>query len=133
VHEEDDHSDGAPLQAPRAPRNSHPRIGPKSRSTTKRHVFTRYKGIAIAADMGLATKEKPFVGMKRIVQYARDCEKDPACARFRSMTKKAIKTRVDQRIFKATKDSHRLTKRGLAHAHGEKAQSKTDLHREIAS
>jgi hypothetical protein len=83
--------------------------------------------------MGLATKEKPFVGMKRIVQYARDYEKDPRCARLRPMIKKAIKTLVEQRIFKATKDSYRLTKRGLAHAHGEKAQSKTDLHPETAS
>jgi hypothetical protein len=133
VYEEDDHSDGAPLQAPRASRNSHPRSAPNSRSTTKQRVFTRYEGIAIAAVMGLATKEKPFVGMKRTVQYARDHEKDPGCARLRPMMKKAIKTRVDQPIFKATKDSYRLTKRGLAHAHGEKAQSKTDLHPETAS
>jgi hypothetical protein len=61
--------------------------------------------------MGLATQEKLFVGMKRIVQYARDYEKDPGCARLRPMMKKAIKTRVDQRIFKGTKDSYGLTKR----------------------
>jgi hypothetical protein len=133
VYEEDDHSDGAPLQAPRAPRNSHPRSGRNSRSTTKQRVLTRYEGIAIAAVMGLATKEKPFVGMKRIVRYAGDYEKDPGCARLRPMMKKAIKTLVDQRIFKATKDSYHLTKRGLVHAHGEKALSKTDLHRETAS
>jgi hypothetical protein len=83
--------------------------------------------------MDLATKEKPFVGMKRTVRHARDCQKDPGCARLRPMMKKAIKTIVDQRIFKATKDSYRLTKRGLAHGHGEKAQSKTDLHPETAS
>jgi hypothetical protein len=95
VYEEDDHSDGAPLQAPRAPRNSHPKSGPNSRSTTKQPVFTRYEGIAIAAVMGLATQEKPFVSMKRIVQHARDYEKDPTCARLRPMMKKAIKTPVD--------------------------------------
>jgi hypothetical protein len=133
VYEEDERSDGAPLQAPRAPRNSHPRSGRNSRSTTKQRVFTRYEGIAIAAVMGLTTKEKLFVGMRRIVQYARDYEKDPGCTRPRPMKKKAIKTLVDQRIFKATKDSYRLTKCGLAHAHDEKAQSKTDLHRETIS
>jgi hypothetical protein len=90
MHEEDDLSDGAPLQAPRAPRNSHPRSAPNSRSTTKQRVFTRYEGIAIAAVRGLVTKEKPFVGMKRIVQYARDYKKDPGCARLRPMMKKAI-------------------------------------------
>jgi hypothetical protein len=133
VYEEDDDSDGAPLQAPRAPRNSDPRSGPNSRTTTKQRVLARFEGIAIAAVMGLVTKEKPFVGMKRIVQHACDYEKDPGCARLRPMNKKAIKTPVDQRIFKGTKDSYGLTKRGLAHAHGEKAQSKTDLHRETAS
>jgi hypothetical protein len=133
VYEEDDHSDGVPLQAPRAPRNSHPRSGPNSRSTTKQRVLTCYEGIAIAAVMGLATKEKPFVGMKRTVPYARNYEKDPGCARLRPIDKKAIKTLDDPRMLKATKDSYRLTKRGLAHAHGEKAQSKRDLHRETAS
>jgi hypothetical protein len=49
------------------------------------------------------------------------------------MMKKAIKTPVDHRIFKATKDSDGLTKRGLADAHGEKALSKTDFHPETAS
>jgi hypothetical protein len=71
--------------------------------------------------------------MKRIVRHARDSEMDPTRARLRPMMKKAIKTPVDQHIFKATKDSYHLTKRGLAQAHGEKAQSKTDLHRETAS
>jgi hypothetical protein len=74
VHEEDDDSDGAPLQAPRAPRNSHPRSGSNSRSRTKQRVFTRDEGFAIAAVIDLATKEKPFVGMKRIVRHARDYE-----------------------------------------------------------
>jgi hypothetical protein len=83
--------------------------------------FTRYEGIAIAAVRALATKEKPFVGMKRIVQHARDSEKDPRCARLRSMKKKAIKTLVDQRIFKGTKVSYGRTKRGLAHTHSKKA------------
>jgi hypothetical protein len=133
VYEEDNHSDGALLQAPRAPRDSHPRSGPNSRSTTKQRVFARYEGIAIAAVMGLATQEKPFVGMKRFVQHASDYEKDPGCDRVRPMMMKAIKTPVDQRILKGTNDSYGLTKRGLAHAHGEKAQSKTDLHPETAS
>jgi hypothetical protein len=88
MYEENDHSDGAPLQAPRAPRNSHPRSGRNSRSTTKQRVFARYEGIAIATVMGLATKEKPFVGMKRIVHHARDYEKDPGCDRVRPMMRK---------------------------------------------
>jgi hypothetical protein len=133
VSKEDDHNDGAPLQAPRARRNSHPRSDPNSRSTTKQRVFTRYKGITIAAVMGVATQEKPFVGLKRIVQHADDFAKDPRCARLRPMTKEAIKTRVDQSIFKGRKDCHGLTKRGLAHVDGEKAQSKTDIHPETAS
>jgi hypothetical protein len=49
------------------------------------------------------------------------------------MMKKVIKTPVNQRISKATKNSYRFTKGGLAHAHGEKTQSKTDLHPETAS
>jgi hypothetical protein len=100
---------------------------------TKQRVFTRYEGIAIAAVTGLATKEKRFVGMKRIVRHARDYEKDSGCARLHPMMKKAIKTRVDQRIFKGAKDSYGLTKRGLADAQGKKAQSKTNLHPETAS
>jgi hypothetical protein len=132
VHEEDDHSDGAPLQAPRTPRNSRPRSGPNSRSATKQRVFARYEGIAIAAVTGLATKEKPFVGMKRIVGRARDCKKDPVYARLRPMMKKAIKTRVDQRIFKGTKDSYRFTKSGFAHAHGKTDESKAGLLPETA-
>jgi hypothetical protein len=87
VCEEDDHSDGAPLQAPRAPRNSYPRSAPNRRSTTKQRVFTRYEGIAIAAVIGLATQEKPFIGAKRIVRHARDYEKDPRCARLLSCMK----------------------------------------------
>jgi hypothetical protein len=83
--------------------------------------------------MDLGIKEKSFVGMKRIVQHARDYEKDPKCARLRLMIKKAFMTRVDQHIFKATKDSDGLTKRGLADAHGENAQSRTELHPETAS
>jgi hypothetical protein len=59
--------------------------------------------------------------MKWIVRHARDCKKDPGCARLRPMMKKAFKMPVDQRIFKGTKDSYGLTKRGFAHAHGEKA------------
>jgi hypothetical protein len=62
MYEEDDQSDGAPLQAPRAPRNSHPKSRPNSRRTTKQRVFTRYEGIAIAAVIGLATKEKLHLG-----------------------------------------------------------------------
>jgi hypothetical protein len=121
AYEEDDHSDGASLQATKAPRNSHPRSRRNTRSKRKQRVCTRDEGIAIVAVMVLATQENPFVGMKRTVQGAHDYENDPSHARLRPMMKNPITTLVDQRIFTATKDSCTLTKREFAHPDGEMA------------
>jgi hypothetical protein len=121
AYEEDDHSNGAPLQATKAPRNSHPRSRRNTRSKTKDRVGTHSEGIAIAVVTVLATQEKPFVGIKMTVQCAHGYEKDPSHARLRPMMKNPITTLVDQRIFTATKDSCALTKRELAHPDGEMA------------
>jgi hypothetical protein len=94
-------------------------------TTTKRRVLTRYKGIAITAVLTFATEERPFVGMRKITQYARDLERDPKLARLPIMMEKALKTLVDQKMFKAKKDSCALTPCGRARAQGDMVQAST--------
>jgi hypothetical protein len=82
-------------------------------------MFTRYEGISIAAVLAFVTEEKSFVAMRKITQYARDFEKDPKLTRLSTMMKKALKTLVDQKMFKAKKDFYALTLRRRAYAQGD--------------
>jgi hypothetical protein len=72
---------------------------------TRRRVCGRHEGIAIAAVMKFAPEEKPFVAMRKIVQYSHDVEKDPNLARLHSTMKNQLKIPVDEKMFRAKKDS----------------------------
>jgi hypothetical protein len=88
-------------------------------------VFTQYEGIAIAAVLASATEAKPSVAMRKITQYVRDFGKDPKLVRLPTMMKKALKTLVDQNIFKAKKDSYAVTSCGRGHAQGNMVHART--------
>jgi hypothetical protein len=64
--------------------------------------------------LALATEEKPFVAMRKIVAFAHDIEKEPNLVRIRRTMKNILRMLTDQKILKANKDSYALTKRGAA-------------------
>jgi hypothetical protein len=81
----------------------------------KRHqVFSRYEAAVITSLLSLATEEKPFVAMRRIVAFAHDIDKEPNSARMRRTMKNVLRTLTDRKVLKAKKDSYALTKRGAA-------------------
>jgi hypothetical protein len=80
----------------------------------KRQVFSRYEGAVIAALLALATEEKPFVAMRRIVAFAHDVEKEPNLVGIRRTMKNILRMLTDQKVLKVKKDSYALTKRGAA-------------------
>jgi hypothetical protein len=67
----------------------------------KECMLCRYEGITIAVVMEMAPEEKPFVAMRKIVQYAHDLEKVPNVARLRTTMKSRLETLVDEKILRA--------------------------------
>jgi hypothetical protein len=76
--------------------------------------------------MKLATEEKRFVAMRKIMQYAHDLERDPNLARLRTTMKNRLETRVDEKMFRAKKDFHVFAKRESIFVHDETEHSMTD-------
>jgi hypothetical protein len=65
---------------------------------------------------GFCDRREAICGNGKITHYARDFEKDPKLARISSLMKKALKTLIGQKMFKAKKDSYALTQGGRARA-----------------